>query len=342
MTRTLLLFSGASLLLSAALSALGCSLAKSSDDPTRGTGASDAAGSGTGGISSGGAGGATGAGDPASKRWGSDGSLGVPETLPASNVDILPACVSGLTPLSFFMSADDSNSMASPALAREWLHASKPPPRPEQIRTYEFLNYYNPIYDLPDSASGKLGIHVDMMQEPPSTKDNAFRLRLQVGVQAFQLPRPELVLTYVIDTSGSLVGTGMERARAALLSIGSHLQKGDVVNVVTWANADNVLLEGYAAHGDPSDQDKLAEVVTSLVPGGGSDLHAGLGKGYDLAKKHRDDKKSTASSCSATAAPTWESPIETQLRLPRRRLRTTAFTSSVSASGLRTATPTLS
>ncbi|MFO0589511.1 MAG: von Willebrand factor type A domain-containing protein [Polyangiaceae bacterium] len=195
-----------------------------------------------------------------------------------------PACIGGAPQRAYYMSADDSNSMASPAIAREWLTAKQAPPA-AGIRTYEFLNYYNAPYDIPAMADG-LGVHAELEMLPDSATDKVMRLRLQVGVQAFQVPRVPLVITYVVDTSGSLVGTGIERERSAILAIGDHLQAGDVLNVVTWSTKENVLLEGYVAHGDSSDQTALAKAVSALLPGGGSDLHAGLTKAYELAEAH--------------------------------------------------------
>ncbi len=202
----------------------------------------------------------------------------------------LPACKNDVASVPFYMSADDSNSMASPAIAREHLTAGLAP-NPAQIRTYEFLNYYNALYDIPAMGDGKLGVHIDLQDIGVSPTDKVRRYRLQVGVQAFAVDRVPLVLTYVVDTSGSIVGTGLDREREALLAIGTHLREGDIVNVVTWSSKDSVLLEGYVAKGTPDDQAVLAQVIAGLLPGGGSDLHAGLKKGYDLAQAHFDVEK---------------------------------------------------
>jgi Ca-activated chloride channel family protein len=281
---------GIALLALSALGPIGC--AANGDPGWTGAGGTSCAGcAGNGGAANGGDGGQGGSTDtsavPAKRAGGSGtGNGGMPAS--DKNKDI-PPCVSGLPQIGYFMSADDSNSMASPAIAREELRAGLAPD-PSRIRTYEFLNYYNALYDLPDASQGKLGVHVDM-QRLPDGADKLLRFQIQVGVQAFQVPRVPLVLTYVIDTSGSLVGPGIERTRAALLAIGEKLQAGDIVNVVTWANQGNVLLENYVAQGGAADQDKLAEVVNGLVPGGGSDLHAGLLAGYKLAQQHFDTAK---------------------------------------------------
>jgi len=190
----------------------------------------------------------------------------------------------------FFLSADDSNSMASPVLAREWLNAGLAPD-PTQIRTYEFLNYYNAVYPLPDAAAGLLGVHANLQDLSASTTTGGRQYRLQIGVQAFEVPRVPLVVTFVVDTSGSLVGPGIERAREVLVAVADQLEAGDIVNVATWANEDSVVLEGYVASGDASDGGALAKVVANLLPGGGSNLHGGLVQGYKLASDHFDAAK---------------------------------------------------
>lgn len=248
-----------------------------------------------GGASFGGAGGDAGgesSATPTKPRAGGNGAekaadVSVPQN--GAEIQELPQCTSALPSTPYYMSADDSNSMASPAIARELLNAGLAP-NPTQIRTYEFLNYYNALYDIPAMGDG-LGVHVDLQQLPGSPTEKTRRYRLQVGVQAFQVPRVPLVITYVIDTSGSLVGAGLARERQALLAIGDHLQEGDIVNVVTWSTKNNVLLEGYVATGKEEDQGALAEAVTGLLPGGGSDLHGGLTKAYELAQAHFDVNK---------------------------------------------------
>src|SRR5262245_16315947 len=58
-------------------------------------------------------------------------------------------------PAVLYLSADDSNSMASPVLARELIGAGLAPD-PAAIRTYEFLNYYR--IDYPAPPLGQLSI----------------------------------------------------------------------------------------------------------------------------------------------------------------------------------------
>lgn len=282
--------SALALLLAASIQACSAESAVEDSPAAGGAGGSGTGGNteppGTGAGTGGGVGSAEG---PVSRAGGHDSDDTQNETLDPSKDD-LPACASGLPTVPFYLSSDDSNSMASPVLAREHLAAGLAPD-PAQIRTYEFLNYYNVHYDLPDPQADELGVFVEMESLGISPRTGLPSYRLQIGVQAFEVPRVPLVVTFVVDSSGSLVGPGLERERAALLAITHQLQPGDVVNIVKWATDDNVLLEGYVATGAEADADVLSDAMKQLAPGGGSDLHGGLVKGYDLAYAHFDAAK---------------------------------------------------
>lgn len=194
-----------------------------------------------------------------------------------------PACseLDASKPLVLYLSSDDSNSMASPARAREALAEMGSPP--SGIRTYEFLNYFRIDFPAPQ---GTLGIHADARE---GAQPGEFSL--QLGVRAPDPPqvRRPMTLTFSIDTSGSMDGHGIERARAAILALASRLQEGDVVNAVTWSTQQNVLLDNHHASG-PNDA-TLVSMASSLATNGGTDLNAGLEKGYELAQQTYDPSR---------------------------------------------------
>lgn len=179
-------------------------------------------------------------------------------------------------PLVLYLSADDSNSMASPVHAREIIKNGGIPSK-NQIRTYEFLNYYRIAYDAP--PAGQLSI----IPQAEVTADPA-ELNLQLAVRSFEAtkPRRPITITFVLDTSGSMDGPAIERERAAASAIAASLAEGDVVNMVTWNTENNTILDGYQVTG-PND-DKLLEAIGALQASGGTDLHSGLVSGYALAQ----------------------------------------------------------
>jgi len=181
-------------------------------------------------------------------------------------------------PVILYLSADDSNSMASPVHVRELLSVGVAP-TPNEVRTYEFLNYYNVEYPAPDQ--GKLAIFPELAATAVSGEFD-----FQIGVRSFDAvkPRRPMTMTFVLDTSGSMSGPPIERERAAVKAIAQSLAEGDIVNMVTWNTSNNVVMDGRVVTG-PNDAQVLA-IANSLEASGGTDLHSGLVKGYELADKY--------------------------------------------------------
>ncbi|MRG92005.1 vWA domain-containing protein [Polyangium spumosum] len=175
------------------------------------------------------------------------------------------------------VSSDDSNSMASPAHVRDLLRLGLEP-LPREVRTHEFLNYYTISY--PASPPGQL----TLFPELEAVADEPAQLHFQVALRSFDpiKPRKPMNLTFLVDTSGSMQGPGLARAKATLAAVASQLAAGDLVGVVTWGTANDVLLANHVAIG-PNDP-ALLGVVNSLQANGGTDLASGLQKGYDLAE----------------------------------------------------------
>lgn len=205
---------------------------------------------------------------------------GAPQPIPPREPEPeeVPACedLDPTKPLVLYLSADDSNSMASAAIAREQAGTAWPIP----VRTYELLNYYR--IGFPAAPPGTLSIFTQM--EPNA--EAAGHFDLQIAVRSFDavLPRRPMTLTFVLDTSGSMDGEAIARERAAVKAIAKNLSAGDVVNIVTWSTTQNVVLDGHVAVG-PNDP-AVVGAANGLTADGGTDLEAGLAKGYQLATQH--------------------------------------------------------
>lgn len=182
-----------------------------------------------------------------------------------------------------YLSADDSNSMASAALVRNLIRQGQLPPS-NIVRPYEFLNYYNVAYEAP--APGQLNV-VPQMRPGKETGD----FDLQIGVQSAkpQGVRRPMNLTLVLDTSGSMSGTPITLQKAAVKALATQLRSGDIISITTWNTSTVVALEGHTVQG-PNDE-KLLSIIDSLTAGGGTDLHAGLVNGYNLAKKYYKENR---------------------------------------------------
>ncbi len=186
------------------------------------------------------------------------------------------------SPVVLYISADDSNSMASPGHAREALHSGQAPML--GIRTYEFLNYYNIEYPAP--ALGQLAIFPQM-----EAATEAGHYDLQIAVRSFDAvqPRRPMTITFVLDTSGSMGGAAIERERAVVKAIAASLADGDVVSMVTWNTSNNVEMSGHVVTG-PNDS-TLVAAANALDANGGTDMHAGLVAGYELANQHFGEQR---------------------------------------------------
>jgi Ca-activated chloride channel homolog len=179
-------------------------------------------------------------------------------------------------PAVLYLSADDSNSMASPARARDQLLGQG---GPASIRTFEFLNYYRIDYPAPDFP--ELGIYPDL-----KSATGVGEYDLQIGIRSFDAlsPRRPISLTLVLDTSGSMAGERMSRLKAAVKAMAAQLKSGDIVSAVSWNTANLVLLDGHEVTG-PNDS-TLLSLANTLESGGGTDLHGGLVAGYQLATEN--------------------------------------------------------
>ncbi|HEU4534482.1 MAG TPA: VWA domain-containing protein, partial [Polyangiaceae bacterium] len=177
-----------------------------------------------------------------------------------------PACATldNTKPLELFLSADDSNSMASPVIARRYIRESLSVPSAGLLRTYEFLNYYNVNYG--NVAPGTLGVDAQLRVNA------AGEFELQVGVQApTNETRRPMTLTFVLDTSGSMSGQPLALMKASARAVAGQLQPGDVVSLVTWNTENRILLSGLTVAG-PNDPALLAAIET-MNAAGCTDLH---------------------------------------------------------------------
>ena len=247
-------------------------------------------GSGAGGKPSGSPAGGSSAGGGTS--FGSAGgagssSQGVGNEAPPPNLPVPPkekpvaiACetLDPTVAATFYLSADDSNSMASPVMARHILRKGGSVSG-GYIRTYEFLNYYNVAFEPP--VEGSLRIVPELRDgEEPGT------VSLQIGVQSALSagPRRPITMTFVLDNSGSMAGAPIENQRASMRAIAKKLQPGDIVSVVTWNTANRVELSGHEITGP--DDPTLLGIIAKVNASGGTDVNGGLTAGYELAQKH--------------------------------------------------------
>jgi Ca-activated chloride channel family protein len=119
------------------------------------------------------------------------------------------------TPRVLYMSADDSNSMASPVIVRRQVRSGRTRASPYLVRSWEFLNYYR--FELRPARAGRT-VGEAKLGSCDLTQDFA----LQIAVQAAGPPgdaRAPMHFVLVLDTSGSMAGEPMELQQAAVRAL---------------------------------------------------------------------------------------------------------------------------
>ncbi|MCB9525446.1 MAG: VWA domain-containing protein [Myxococcales bacterium] len=181
-------------------------------------------------------------------------------------------------PRVLYLSADDSNSMASPVLIRHRIDQGQVRFGAAQVRTYEFLNYAR--FDFERPPPGELAV----IGQLGGCAEGELALQIAVVSPALPALRAPMHVVLVLDTSGSMGGAPIERLKDTVRAIARGLRAGDKVSAVQWAIDQTPLLEGVVVDGP--DDARLLALADGLRTGGGTDLSGGLRAGYAQAERH--------------------------------------------------------
>ncbi len=195
-----------------------------------------------------------------------------------------PAQCDAETPVSLYLSPDDSNSTSSPVQARAAVLGGFGGLDHVPIRTWEFLNYYSFNYGAAEQGMLTMKPEIARTDDMPDGQ-----YTVQIGVAAESMAdsdRPLMNVTLVLDESGSMEGVAIEMERAVCQRIVHSLREGDVVSMVGWDTENAVKLAGHVVTGP--DDEMLSAACSALQPGGGTDLNGGLVAGYELAHQQYD------------------------------------------------------
>ena len=174
---------------------------------------------------------------------------------------------------------------ASYTLARRYLNDGILPTK-QQIRTEEFVNYFDA--DMPAPIGNAVGdgvfdVYVDMAPSLFQPDPTVEMLRVTVrGKDVDRVDRQPLALTFVVDVSGSMEEGGrLELVKHALGLLVTELDFQDAIALVKFSEEAQVVSPMVSAgHRGP-----LEDQLALLAADGGTNIEAGLIAGYELASK---------------------------------------------------------
>jgi len=165
---------------------------------------------------------------------------------------------------------------ASYTLARNNIRSGRLPD-PKTVRTEEFINNFGEEFSADPDA-----VFSVFSEGAPSPFGEGLDL-LKIAVKARELhplERKDAVLTFAIDTSGSMnLENRLALVRQALETLVRALEPGDRVGIVAFGAHPYLVLP----HTPARERQRILGAIRSLAPGGGTNVEAGLDLAYRIA-----------------------------------------------------------
>ena len=198
----------------------------------------------------------------------------------------------------FFFSYDDSASTAAVELVKYRLNHGTVPAA-SLARPWEFLNFETFDQANPEPI-GTFSVSMGIMSRPSDTPDvSGYHLGVSVQSPVVTLAdRQNVVLTLVVDVSGSMdelsssdvevSSRKLEVVKYGLNQMAAALKEGDIVNLVTFSDSSQIVLENVAFSGVSTG---FIPAVNALEVISSTNLAAGLQSGYEVALRTFDQAK---------------------------------------------------
>lgn len=149
------------------------------------------------------------------------------------------------------------------------------------VRTEEMLNYFTYDYDGPEGEE-PFGVNA-MISDCPWNED-AKLLMLGLQTEAIDFSDAgDSNLVFLIDVSGSMYDENkLPLLKQAFSMLAENLGEKDRVSIVTYASANEVVIEGTPG----SEQEQIIGALESLEAGGSTNGGEGIITAYQLAEKY--------------------------------------------------------
>jgi Ca-activated chloride channel family protein len=158
-------------------------------------------------------------------------------------------------------------------------------PPDESVRVEEYINYFDQGYAPPAEGEGAFAVH---LEGAPSFYGGEHHHLVRVGLQGYLPPaedRPDVVLTFVIDVSGSMDRQDrLELVKDALALLVAELRPTDRIGIAVYGSRGYQLL----AHTSVSEADVILAAINRLQPEGSTNAEEGLRIGYQMAAEAFD------------------------------------------------------
>jgi Ca-activated chloride channel family protein len=169
-------------------------------------------------------------------------------------------------------------------VVRRYLRDGHLPPR-EAVRVEEILNYF----DYRDPRPGRGDFELAAEGGPSAfAKGERYQL-LRFAISAREVTaedRPSAVLTFVVDTSGSMARENrLGLVKKALYELLDNLRSDDRVGLVVYGSRGEVLLE------PTTDHQAIRDAIDRLHASGSTNAEEGLVLAYELAGRYSDEKR---------------------------------------------------
>ena len=176
----------------------------------------------------------------------------------------------------------DTNAVSTPVQARAAILAGYPNLPGIPIRSYEFLNYYEPEHDA--APAGELALDAQLALHDVDDQF-VFHLALSSEERSNEVRLP-VNLVVSIDASCSM-SDDFDVAKESIYAMAASLREGDTFSLVTWDTGRSAVLEQHAVTGP--DDDTIRDAVDRMYTDGATDLAHGLELAYEIAEAGQSD-----------------------------------------------------